>query len=78
MLDDHRANDQTGILAGATLGAGQTFVVGLGQLIPGNALTHFDPAVLFIEAALERPVKLRQGELPITLSSDHSCTLFAS
>ena len=44
--------------------------------IPGNALRHFDPAVFFVQRSLEGPIKLRQGELPVALGSDHRCTLF--
>ncbi len=35
VLDDHRPDDQAGILGGASLLDGQTLVIPLGQLIPG-------------------------------------------
>ena len=59
VFDDHRPDDQSSVFGGAALGTRQIAVVGLGQLIPGDALAHFDPAVVFIQCRLGGPVKLR-------------------
>ncbi len=41
---------------GTPLHVGQTLVMPLGQLVPGEALTHPNPAVIPIQGGLQEPV----------------------
>ena len=76
MFDDHRANDQSGIFGRATLRQGEALIITLCQCVPGNALAHLYPAVVFIQGGLEGPVKFREGELFVAVIADHRCTVF--
>lgn len=64
-LNDHRTDDQPGILGWATLSGRKAFKVGLCQVIQRDVFAHPDPAVVFIQRGLEVPAKLREGELPV-------------
>ena len=63
VFDDYRANGQTCILTRTTLGGAQTLPIALGQIVPGYAMTHQYPAVVFIKSGLKRPVELGQRKL---------------
>jgi len=49
MFDDDRANNEPGILDRAPRVRGEVLVIRFGQLIPGNAGTELDPAIVCIE-----------------------------
>jgi len=52
------------------------FHLNFSKFILRNTSTHFNPAVIFIQSRLKKPVKLSNGQLFRIIRSDHRCMGF--